>query len=109
MALEFGIFDHMERQHGIPLDQQYRERLDLLALADRLGFYGYHLAEHHFAPLSVAPLQPMVRPALTATAATTPRNTCCPLMPLPLSIRVSFTSDSAAQTRRRPTRRARGR
>ena len=57
MPLTFGIFDHMERQHNIPLDQQFRERLDLVALADRLGFWGYHLAEHHFTPLSVAPSQ----------------------------------------------------
>jgi len=57
VALKFGIFDHMEQQPAIPLDQQYRERLDLLALADHLGFYGYHLAEHHSAPLSVAPSQ----------------------------------------------------
>lgn len=55
--LEFGIFDHLERHHAIPLAQQFRERLDLLALADRLGFWGYHLAEHHNAPLSLAPSQ----------------------------------------------------
>ncbi len=41
----------------MPLDQQYRERLELVAFADRAGFYGYHLAEHHQSPLCMAPSQ----------------------------------------------------
>jgi alkanesulfonate monooxygenase SsuD/methylene tetrahydromethanopterin reductase-like flavin-dependent oxidoreductase (luciferase family) len=57
MALEFGIFDHQERRRDVPLDQQYNERLDLVAEADRLGFYAYHLAEHHQSPLCMAPSQ----------------------------------------------------
>lgn len=57
MALVFGIFDHQERRPDVPLDQQYRERLALLAVADRLGFWGYHLAEHHQSPLCMAPSQ----------------------------------------------------
>jgi alkanesulfonate monooxygenase SsuD/methylene tetrahydromethanopterin reductase-like flavin-dependent oxidoreductase (luciferase family) len=57
MALDFGIFDHQERRRDIPLDRQYAERLELVALADRLGFYGYHLAEHHGSPLCMAPSQ----------------------------------------------------
>jgi alkanesulfonate monooxygenase SsuD/methylene tetrahydromethanopterin reductase-like flavin-dependent oxidoreductase (luciferase family) len=57
MALAFGIFDHVERRRDVPLDQQYRERLALVAEADRLGFYGYHVAEHHQSPLCMAPSQ----------------------------------------------------
>lgn len=57
MTLDFGIFDHQERRRDVPLDQQYRERLDLVAEADRLGFYAYHLAEHHQSPLCTAPSQ----------------------------------------------------
>jgi len=57
MALEFGIFDHLERRHDVPLDQQYRERLDLVEQADRGGIYGYHVAEHHHSPLCLAPNQ----------------------------------------------------
>src|SRR5918995_2279136 len=52
---QFGIFDHLERQPELSLDQQYEDRLELLARADALGFYGYHLAEHHNAPLCMAP------------------------------------------------------
>ncbi len=77
MPITVGIFDHMERQHDIPLDQQFRERLDLLALADRLGFWAYHLAEHHFAPLSVAPSQSVF---LAAAAARTERIQLIPLV-----------------------------
>lgn len=57
MDLKFGIFDHMERQRGVTLDREYAERLALIARADELGFTGYHLAEHHHAPLCMAPSQ----------------------------------------------------
>ena len=55
MVPQFGIFDHLERQPELSLDQQYEERLALLARADALGFYAYHLAEHHQSPLCMAP------------------------------------------------------
>ena len=57
MSLAFGIFDHQERRPDVPLDRQYEERLQLIAEADRLGFWGYHLTEHHQTPLCVAPSQ----------------------------------------------------
>jgi alkanesulfonate monooxygenase SsuD/methylene tetrahydromethanopterin reductase-like flavin-dependent oxidoreductase (luciferase family) len=55
MTLKIGWWDHFEQQRGIPLAQQYDERLKLLKLADSYGFYGYHVAEHHFTPLDMAP------------------------------------------------------
>ncbi|MBV9579489.1 MAG: LLM class flavin-dependent oxidoreductase [Chloroflexi bacterium] len=55
--LEFGIFDHLERQHEIGLEREFDERLRLISRADELGFYGYHLAEHHQSPLCMAPSQ----------------------------------------------------
>ena len=54
MSLSFGIFDHLDRG-GVPLGEFYRERLDLLAFCDTLGFYSYHVAEHHGTPLGMAP------------------------------------------------------
>lgn len=57
MALDFGIFDHMERELGVELDEMYEHRLLFLEAADRLGYYGYHLSEHHQTPLCVAPSQ----------------------------------------------------
>lgn len=57
MTLEFGIFDHMEREPGTPLDQMLEDRLTFLEAADRLGFYAYHLSEHHHTPLCLTPSQ----------------------------------------------------
>ena len=56
-VLDFGIFDHFERPRDVPLDQAYEERLRLLNRADELGYYAYHLAEHHQSPLCMAPSQ----------------------------------------------------
>lgn len=55
--MKFGIFDHMERRDDVSLGRQFDERLELLARADEVGFYGYHLAEHHQEPLAQAPSQ----------------------------------------------------
>ena len=52
--MKFGVFDHMD-DGGVPLEQQFEERLKLVEAYDRLGFYAYHLAEHHGTPLGLAP------------------------------------------------------
>jgi alkanesulfonate monooxygenase SsuD/methylene tetrahydromethanopterin reductase-like flavin-dependent oxidoreductase (luciferase family) len=52
--MKFGVFDHMDAT-GQTMDKQFRERLKLIAAFDRHGFYAYHLAEHHFTPLGLAP------------------------------------------------------
>jgi len=54
MTLEFGIFDHLDRNDR-PLREYYEERLKVIEAFDRLGFYAYHVAEHHFTPLGMAP------------------------------------------------------
>ena len=61
--VKFGLFDWIDRG-GAPLPQLYEDRLRLLEEADRAGFYGYHLAEHHFTTLGMAP-----SPALFLSAA----------------------------------------
>ncbi len=61
--MEFGLFDWIDRGNA-PLQQLYEERLRLLEVADSAGFLGYHLAEHHFTPLGMAP-----SPALFLSAA----------------------------------------
>jgi alkanesulfonate monooxygenase SsuD/methylene tetrahydromethanopterin reductase-like flavin-dependent oxidoreductase (luciferase family) len=53
MALEFGVFDHMDAS-GRPLGEFYADRLELIAAYERAGIYGYHLAEHHCTPLGMA-------------------------------------------------------
>ncbi len=53
-TMQFGIFDHLDR-YDVPLARYYEERLRLVELYDRSGFYAYHLAEHHSTPLGMAP------------------------------------------------------
>ncbi len=54
MTLEFGVFDHLDR-NDLPLADYYEERLKIIEVFDRAGFYAYHVAEHHFTPLGLAP------------------------------------------------------
>src|SRR6476659_2092738 len=54
MTLAFGVFDHLDSS-GAPLRDFYEDRLKLAELYDRLGFYCYHVAEHHSTPLGMAP------------------------------------------------------
>jgi alkanesulfonate monooxygenase SsuD/methylene tetrahydromethanopterin reductase-like flavin-dependent oxidoreductase (luciferase family) len=54
MALEFGVFDHVDR-NDLPLSEFYEQRLQVIEAFDRFGFYAYHVAEHHFTPLGMAP------------------------------------------------------
>ena len=54
MSLEFGVFDHLDR-NDLPLHQYYEERLKVIEAFDACGFYAYHVAEHHFTPLGMAP------------------------------------------------------
>ena len=52
--MDFGVFDHLDRT-GPSLTDYYEERLKIAEAYDRLGFYAYHLAEHHSTPLGMAP------------------------------------------------------
>ncbi len=52
--MEFGIFDHLDNDH-LPIADYMEERLKLLELYDRLGFYSWHVAEHHATTLGMAP------------------------------------------------------
>ena len=54
MTLAFGVFDHLDSS-GAPLRDSYEDRLRLVELYDRLGFYCYQVAEHHSTPLGMAP------------------------------------------------------
>ncbi len=52
--MHFGIFDHMDNDH-LPVADFLEERLRLLELYDRHGFYCWHVAEHHATTLGMAP------------------------------------------------------
>jgi alkanesulfonate monooxygenase SsuD/methylene tetrahydromethanopterin reductase-like flavin-dependent oxidoreductase (luciferase family) len=52
--MEFGVFDHLDRDDQA-LGDYYSARLQIIEAYDRLGFYAYHVAEHHATPLGMAP------------------------------------------------------
>jgi len=52
--MQFGIFDHMD-DAGVPIEVQFKNRLELLPEFERAGFHRYQLAEHHGTPLGYAP------------------------------------------------------
>ncbi len=54
MALQFGVFDHLD-DNDIPLADLFETRLKLIEQYDRAGFRSYHIAEHHSTPLGMAP------------------------------------------------------
>jgi alkanesulfonate monooxygenase SsuD/methylene tetrahydromethanopterin reductase-like flavin-dependent oxidoreductase (luciferase family) len=53
--LRFGIWDWLDHNRRVDLADLYEQRLQMVEYADRAGFYGYHLAEHHGIPLSMSP------------------------------------------------------
>ncbi|HVV93840.1 MAG TPA: LLM class flavin-dependent oxidoreductase [Hyphomicrobiales bacterium] len=77
--MKFGIFDHVDAS-GLPLAEHYETRLRLVEAMDRLGFAGYHIAEHHGTPLGTSP-SPSVY--LAAVAQRTKRLRFGPLVYLP--------------------------
>src|ERR1700721_829472 len=54
MTLEFGVFDHLDR-NDLALQDFYEQRLAIIEAFDRACFFAYHGWEHHFAPLGMAP------------------------------------------------------
>src|ERR1700731_4965370 len=77
--MEFGVFDHLDRDDQA-LGDYYRARLQIIEAYDRLGFYAYHVAEHHSTPLGMAP-SPSV--FLAAVAQRTKRLRVGPLLYVP--------------------------
>ena len=73
--MKIGIFDHLDRS-DVKLTQFYEERLQLIETADALGIDSYHLAEHHWNPVGMAPLPGVF---LGAAAARTKRIRLGPL------------------------------
>lgn len=76
MQTTFGVIDHLDRQ-SLPIAETYRSRLDLVRRYDEAGFYGFHITEHHFTPLGLAP-SPLI--FLAAAAQATSRIKLIPLV-----------------------------
>src|ERR1700689_3702933 len=64
MTLEFGVFDHLDR-NDLALQDFYEQRLAIIEAFDRAGFYSSHVAEHHFTPLGMAPSPSVFLAAVT--------------------------------------------
>ena len=52
--MKFGVMDHVD-DSGRPAHEHYESRLRFTETLDQLGFYSYHVAEHHGTPLGFAP------------------------------------------------------
>jgi alkanesulfonate monooxygenase SsuD/methylene tetrahydromethanopterin reductase-like flavin-dependent oxidoreductase (luciferase family) len=74
--MKFGVFDQNDRG-GLPLAQQYEERLQLAELYDSSGFHYFHMSEHHATSLSMAPSPSVFISALTQR---TRKLRLCPLV-----------------------------
>src|SRR5689334_19419340 len=61
--MKFGVFEHMD-DSGVSLGEQIAGRMRLVEAYDRLGFYAYHLAEHHGTPLGLAPSPSLIMAAI---------------------------------------------
>ena len=67
--METGIFDHLDR--GGKTDPQFYEERGRIAQAfEAAGFYSYHVAEHHFTTLGMAPSPTVFLAAIAAQTKT---------------------------------------
>jgi alkanesulfonate monooxygenase SsuD/methylene tetrahydromethanopterin reductase-like flavin-dependent oxidoreductase (luciferase family) len=76
MNIEFGVIDHIDRQVVSP-HETFDSRLKLMAQYDQAGFSTFHVTEHHFTPLGLAP-SPLI--FLAAASQVTSRIRLCPLV-----------------------------
>ena len=53
--MKFGVFDHVALADR-PVATTFKERLRFVKEADEIGFWGYHVAEHHASPLNSVPV-----------------------------------------------------
>ena len=89
MALQFGVFDHIEPVPGLSLEQIYQKRLIQLQKLDEAGFYSYHLAEHHTPAVhSLAPSQNVFLAAVSQHTTQLHFGPCVYVLPLHHPIRL---------------------
>ena len=89
MAIQFGVFDHIEPVPGVDLEQTYRDRLVQIERLDSAGFYSYHLAEHHTPAVhSLAPSQNVFLAAVTQRTSRLRIGPCVYVLPLHHPIRL---------------------
>jgi alkanesulfonate monooxygenase SsuD/methylene tetrahydromethanopterin reductase-like flavin-dependent oxidoreductase (luciferase family) len=82
MAIQFGLFDHIEVRSGKSAEEIYEDRIAFLKRAEAGGFYAFHLAEHHGHVLSSSPTAAVFLAALareTTRLKLIPTVVCLPL------------------------------
>ena len=96
--MKFGVFDHID-EGGLPVGEQFEERLALIERYEHAGFHAYHLAEHHGTPLGQRPRRASFLAAATQRTTTLrlgPLVYCLPLYhPLRPSTRSACSTTSA--------------
>jgi alkanesulfonate monooxygenase SsuD/methylene tetrahydromethanopterin reductase-like flavin-dependent oxidoreductase (luciferase family) len=85
--MRFGVFDHNDAS-GRPAPQQLAERLALVAEYERLGYYAYHLAEHHGTPLGITPSPHLMLAAASQRTSVIRLGTLISILPLYHPMRV---------------------
>ena len=85
--MKFGIFDHIDA-NGMAIGEQYAQRLRLVGLYEKLGFYCYHLTEHHATDLGMASSPSVFLAAASQHTRTIKLGTLVYLLPLHHPVRL---------------------
>jgi alkanesulfonate monooxygenase SsuD/methylene tetrahydromethanopterin reductase-like flavin-dependent oxidoreductase (luciferase family) len=85
--MKFGIFDHIDA-NGMAIGEQYAQRLQLVELYEKLGFYCYHLTEHHATDLGMASSPSVFLAAASQHTSTIKLGTLVYLLPLHHPVRL---------------------
>lgn len=85
--MHFGIFDHIDA-NGMAIGEQYAQRLRLIELYEKLGFYCYHLTEHHATDLGMASSPSVFLSAVAQRTDTIKLGTLVYLLPLHHPVRL---------------------
>ncbi|MGB6574431.1 MAG: LLM class flavin-dependent oxidoreductase, partial [Trebonia sp.] len=85
--MRFGVFDHNDAS-GRPTTQQLAERLALVEEYERLGYYAYHMAEHHGTPLGITPSPHLMLAAASQRTSVIRLGTLISILPLYHPMRV---------------------
>jgi alkanesulfonate monooxygenase SsuD/methylene tetrahydromethanopterin reductase-like flavin-dependent oxidoreductase (luciferase family) len=85
--MRFGVFDHIDA-NGLPIGEQYAQRLRLVERYEALGFYCYHLTEHHATDLGMASSPSVFLAAVSQRTHTIKLGTLVYLLPLHHPVRL---------------------
>nr|WP_166177787.1 LLM class flavin-dependent oxidoreductase [Altererythrobacter segetis] len=85
--MKFGVFDHIDA-NGMAIGEQYEQRLRLVELYEKRGFYCYHLTEHHATDLGMASSPSVFLAAASQHTRTIKLGTLVYLLPLHHPVRL---------------------